>query len=94
MGNLTAIPAGAGVDGDGVRAGRSVVIDACVARLLGERLMSGSVGRRERVKGIVNGVFAGRGRFSLTLKSARQEEFGAAFADRFISMSPAVRSAR
>jgi anhydro-N-acetylmuramic acid kinase len=90
MGNLTAIPAGAGVDG--VMAfdtgPGNVVIDACVARLYGKAFDRGGViARRGRVlKAVVDGVLR-EGYFSaLPPKSCGREEFGSAFADRFISM--------
>ncbi len=94
MGNLTAIPAGAGVDG--VMAfdtgPGNVVIDACVARLFGRAFdRGGAIGRRGRViKSVVDGVLR-EGYFSaLPPKSCGREEFGGAFVDRFIS---ACRSA-
>ena len=90
MGNLTAIPAGAGVNG--VMAfdtgPGNVVIDACVARLFGRAFDRGGViGRRGRViEAVVDGVLR-EGYFSaLPPKSCGREEFGSAFADRFISM--------
>ncbi len=90
IGNLTAIPAGAGVDG--VMAfdtgPGNMVIDACMARLFGKAFdRGGAIGRRGRVlKGVVDGVLR-EGYFSaLPPKSCGREEFGSAFADRFIAM--------
>jgi anhydro-N-acetylmuramic acid kinase len=90
IGNLTAIPAGAGVDG--VMAfdtgPGNMVIDACMARLFGKAYdRGGVVGRRGRVlKGVVDGVLR-EGYFSaLPPKSCGREEFGASFVDRFIAL--------
>jgi anhydro-N-acetylmuramic acid kinase len=90
MGNLTAIPAGAGVDG--VMAfdtgPGNVVIDACVARLFGRAFdRGGIIARRGTVmKSVVDGVLR-EGYFSaLPPKSCGREEFGSSFVDRFISM--------
>ena len=90
MGNLTAIPAGAGVDG--VMAfdtgPGNVVIDACVERLFGKAFdRGGMIGRRGRVlKGVVDGVLREEYFSALPPKSCGREQFGAAFVDRFISM--------
>ena len=83
IGNLTAIPAGAGVDG--VMAfdtgPGNMVIDGCMARLVWEEVRSGwGDGRRGAgVEEVVDGVLR-EGYFSaLPPKSCGREEFGAAF---------------
>jgi anhydro-N-acetylmuramic acid kinase len=88
IGNLTAIPAGAGLDavmafdtGPG-----NMVIDACMQRLFGKGFdRGGIVGRRGVVfKGVVDAVLR-EGYFSaLPPKSCGREEFGTAFVSRFI----------
>ncbi len=88
--NLTAIPAGAGLDavmafdtGPG-----NMVIDACMARLFGRGFdRGGAVGRRGRVLTSVVDEVLREGYFSaLPPKSCGREEFGAGFAERFIAM--------
>ncbi len=88
IGNLTAIPAGAGLDavmafdtGPG-----NMVIDACMARLFGKGFdRGGVVGRRGRVLTSVVDEVLREGYFSaLPPKSCGREEFGAAFVSRFI----------
>ncbi len=88
IGNLTAIPAGAGVDelmafdtGPG-----NMVIDACMERLFGKKFdRGGAVGRRGRIlKSVVDGVLRGGYFSALPPKSCGREEFGSAFVDRFI----------
>jgi anhydro-N-acetylmuramic acid kinase len=88
IGNLTAIAAGAGVDG--VMAfdtgPGNMVIDACMARLFGKAYdRGGVVGRRGQVlTGVMEGVLR-EGYFSaLPPKSCGREEFGASFVSRFI----------
>ena len=88
IGNLTAIPAGGGLDavmafdtGPG-----NMVIDACMQRLFGKAFdRGGVVGRRGVVlKSVVDEVLR-EGYFSaLPPKSCGREEFGAAFVSRFI----------
>jgi anhydro-N-acetylmuramic acid kinase len=90
MGNLTAIPAGAGVDGGMAfdTGPGNVVIDACVARLYGKAFdRGGAIGRRGRVlKQVVDGVLGEKYFSALPPKSCGREEFGSAFVDRFISV--------
>ena len=88
--NLTAIPAGGGLDG--VMAfdtgPGNMVIDACMERLFGRAFdRGGAVARRGRVlKSVVDEVLR-EGYFSaLPPKSCGREEFGAAFVERFIAM--------
>ncbi len=88
IGNLTAIPAGAGVDG--VMAfdtgPGNMVIDGCMERLFGKKYdRGGAVGRRGLVlQGVVDGVLGERYFSALPPKSCGREEFGAAFVLRFI----------
>ncbi|CAN5470682.1 anhydro-N-acetylmuramic acid kinase AnmK [soil metagenome] len=89
IGNLTAIPAGAAVDG--VMAfdtgPANMVIDACMERLFGKGYdRGGAVARRGRVLlPVVEGVLR-EGYFSaLPPKSCGREEFGEAFVSRFIA---------
>ena len=88
--NLTAIPAGGGLDavmafdtGPG-----NMVIDACMARLFGRGFdRGGAVGRRGRVlTSVVDEVLRERYFSALPPKSCGREEFGASFAERFIAM--------
>jgi anhydro-N-acetylmuramic acid kinase len=88
--NLTAIPAGAGLDavmafdtGPG-----NMVIDACMARLFGKGFdRGGAVARRGRVlTGVVDEVLRESYFSALPPKSCGREEFGGGFAVRFISM--------
>jgi anhydro-N-acetylmuramic acid kinase len=88
IGNLTAIPAGGGLDavmafdtGPG-----NMVIDACMVRLFGRGFdRGGAVGRRGVVlKGVVEEVLRERYFSALPPKSCGREEFGAAFVSRFI----------
>jgi anhydro-N-acetylmuramic acid kinase len=90
IGNLTAIPAKAGVDG--VMAfdtgPGNMVIDACMRRLYEREFdRGGTVGRSGRVlTGVVEEVLR-EGYFSaLPPKSCGREEFGEAFASRLIAM--------
>jgi anhydro-N-acetylmuramic acid kinase len=94
IGNLTAIPAGTGVDG--VMAfdtgPANMVIDACMERLYGKAFdRGGAVARRGRViSAVVKRVLEG-GYFSAPPpKSCGREEFGAAFVSRFIAMCKAA----
>jgi anhydro-N-acetylmuramic acid kinase len=88
IGNLTAIPAGAGVDG--VMAfdtgPGNMVIDACMQRLFGKTFdRGGAMARRGRVlKGVVDGVMRGGYFSALPPKSCGREEFGEGFVSRFI----------
>jgi anhydro-N-acetylmuramic acid kinase len=90
IGNLTAIPAGAGVDG--VMAfdtgPGNMVIDACMSRLYGKGFdRGGAVARRGKVIQTVVTRVLGEAYFSaLPPKSCGREEFGAAFVERFIGM--------
>jgi anhydro-N-acetylmuramic acid kinase len=86
--NLTAIPAGGGLDavmafdtGPG-----NMVIDACMERLLGRAFdRGGTVGRRGRVLMSVVDEVLREGYFSaLPPKSCGREEFGTGFVSRFI----------
>jgi anhydro-N-acetylmuramic acid kinase len=88
--NLTAIPAGAGLDavmafdtGPG-----NMVIDTCMQRLFGKGFdRGGTVARRGRVLTSVVDEVLREGYFSaLPPKSCGREEFGASFAERFISL--------
>jgi anhydro-N-acetylmuramic acid kinase len=90
IGNLTAIPAGAGVDG--VMAfdtgPGNMVIDACMRRLYEREFdKGGAVARRGKVlKDVVEKILK-EGYFSaLPPKSCGREQFGEAFASRFIAM--------
>jgi anhydro-N-acetylmuramic acid kinase len=90
IGNLTAIPAGAGVDG--VMAfdtgPGNMVIDACMKRLYEREFdESGEVARTGRVlQEVVDGILR-EGYFSaLPPKSCGREQFGEAFVSRFIAM--------
>ncbi|MCU1324194.1 MAG: hypothetical protein JWM43_3843 [Acidobacteriaceae bacterium] len=89
IGNLTAIPAGAAVDG--VMAfdtgPANMVIDACMERLFDKGFdRGGAVARRGRVlQPVIEGVLR-EGYFSaLPPKSCGREEFGEAFVSRFIA---------
>ena len=88
IGNLTAIPAGAGVEG--VMAfdtgPGNMVIDACMERLYGKAFdRGGAVARRGRVlNGVVTGVMRGVYFSASPPKSCGREEFGAAFVRSFI----------
>ena len=86
--NMTALPAGAGVEG--VMAfdtgPANMVIDGCMERLLGKRFdRGGAVGRRGRVLSSVVAEMMRGGYFSaLPPKSCGREEFGALFVGRLI----------
>jgi anhydro-N-acetylmuramic acid kinase len=90
IGNLTAVPAGTGVDdvmafdtGPG-----NMVIDGCMERLFGKAFdRGGAVARRgQAISGVVARVLE-EGYFSaLPPKSCGREEFGSSFVDRFIGM--------
>ncbi len=88
--NVTAIPAGAGLDG--VMAfdtgPGNMVVDHCMASLFGKKFdRGGAVARRGRVlrevveRAIQEGYFA-----TIPPKSCGREEFGAGFAERLIGM--------
>lgn len=89
IGNLTAIPAGASVDG--VMAfdtgPGNMVIDGCMSRLYGREFdRGGAVARRGRVISAVVARVLEEGYFSaLPPKSCGREEFGADFVSRFIA---------
>ena len=89
IGNLTAIPAEAGVDG--VMAfdtgPGNMVIDGCMERLFGKKYdRGGAVGRRGKVLTKAVERVMRDGYFSaLPPKSCGREEFGSAFVDRFIA---------
>jgi anhydro-N-acetylmuramic acid kinase len=90
IGNLTALPAGAGVDevmafdtGPG-----NMVIDGCMKRLFGREFdRGGAVARRGHVlEGVVAGVLSERYFSALPPKSCGREQFGEAFVLRFVAM--------
>ncbi|WP_254061489.1 anhydro-N-acetylmuramic acid kinase, partial [Granulicella sp. L60] len=90
IGNLTAIPAGAGVDrvmafdtGPG-----NMVIDACMRRLYEREFdVSGDVARTGRVlQGVVEEILREEFFSALPPKSFGREQFGEAFVSRFIAM--------
>jgi len=90
IGNLTAIPAGAGVDG--VMAfdtgPGNMVIDACMRRLYEREFDKGGVVARsgKMLSGVVEEILK-EGYFSaLPPKSCGREQFGEAFVSRFIAM--------
>jgi anhydro-N-acetylmuramic acid kinase len=90
IGNLTAIPAGAGVEG--VMAfdtgPGNMVIDACMRRLYEREFDKGGVVARSGnvLKGVVETILK-EGYFSaLPPKSCGREQFGEAFVSRFIAM--------
>ena len=88
IGNLTALPAGCGVDG--VMAfdtgPGNMVIDHCMRVLYGREFdRGGAVGRRGRVlDGVVTRVLRGAYFSAPPPKSCGREEFGAAFGDEFV----------
>jgi anhydro-N-acetylmuramic acid kinase len=90
IGNLTAIPAGAGVDG--VMAfdtgPANMVIDGCMERLFGRRFdKGGAVGRSGRViEGVVARVLQEPYFAAVPPKSCGREEFGERFVARFVEM--------
>jgi anhydro-N-acetylmuramic acid kinase len=90
IGNLTTIPAGAGVDG--VMAfdtgPGNMVIDQCMVRLYERGFdRGGAVARTGRVLSAVVSEVMGDAYFSaLPPKSCGREEFGASFVDRFIAL--------
>jgi anhydro-N-acetylmuramic acid kinase len=90
IGNLTAIPAGAGVDG--VMAfdtgPGNMVIDACMEQLYGKAFdRGGAVARRGRViSSVVARVLEQRYFSTPPPKSCGREEFGAGFVSQFISL--------
>jgi anhydro-N-acetylmuramic acid kinase len=90
IGNLTAIPAGAGVDG--VMAfdtgPANMVIDGCMRRLCGREFdRDGTVARRGRVlQEVVARVLGERYFSALPPKSCGREQFGDAFVLRFVAM--------
>jgi anhydro-N-acetylmuramic acid kinase len=90
IGNLTAIPAGGGVDG--VMAfdtgPGNMVIDQCMARLYGREFdRGGAVARTGRVLSAVVMEVLGDAYFSaLPPKSCGREEFGPVFVSRFVSL--------
>ena len=90
IGNLTALPAGCGVDG--VMAfdtgPGNMVIDGCMAALYGKKFdRGGAVARRGRVLGEVVARVSREAYFPAPPpKSCGREEFGAAFVARLIAM--------
>jgi anhydro-N-acetylmuramic acid kinase len=90
IGNLTAIPAGAGVDGLMAfdTGPGNMVIDACMKRLYGREFdRGGAVARRGRVLQEVVARVLSEGYFSaLPPKSCGREQFGDAFVLRFVAM--------
>ncbi|MDE3104391.1 MAG: anhydro-N-acetylmuramic acid kinase [Acidobacteriota bacterium] len=88
IGNLTAIPAGAGPDrmlafdtGPG-----NMVIDACMQRLYGKPLdRDGAVARRGAVQqAVVDRILRGRYFSAPPPKSCGREQYGASFVDEFV----------
>ena len=88
--NLTAIPAGAGLDsvmafdtGPG-----NMVVDRCMATLFGRKFdRNGAVARRGRVlRGVVARLLREQYFAAAAPKSCGREEFGAGFAERLIAM--------
>jgi anhydro-N-acetylmuramic acid kinase len=94
IGNLTALPAGCAADG--VMAfdtgPANMVIDACMQRLYGKAFdRGGAVGRRGTVlAGVVREELKASYFSALPPKSCGREEFGAAFAERFIGRCKAA----
>jgi anhydro-N-acetylmuramic acid kinase len=90
IGNLTAIPAAAEVDG--VMAfdtgPANMVIDGCMKRLFGREFdRGGAVARKGHVlEGVVARVLSERYFFALPPKSCGREQFGEAFVLRFVAM--------
>jgi anhydro-N-acetylmuramic acid kinase len=90
IGNLTALPAGCGVDG--VMAfdtgPGNMVIDGCMAALFGKKFdRDGAVARRGRVLRVVVERVLREPYFAAPPpKSCGREEYGAAFCSRFIGM--------
>jgi anhydro-N-acetylmuramic acid kinase len=90
IGNLTAIPAGAGVDG--VMAfdtgPGNMVIDACMRRLYEREFdKNGAVARSGNVLRVIVEKVLQEGYFSaLPPKSCGREQFGEAFVSRFVAM--------
>ena len=89
IGNLTAMPAGVGVDG--VMAfdtgPGNMVIDGCMSRLSGKAFdRGGAVARRGKVlKAVVDEILREGYFSSLPPKSCGREEFGGEFVERFIA---------
>ena len=96
IGNLTAIPAGAGVDR--VMAfdtgPANMVIDACMERLYGRGFdRGGAVARRGKVvSAVVERILEGEYFSALPPKSCGREEFGERFVSEFISRCKAAGS--
>jgi anhydro-N-acetylmuramic acid kinase len=90
IGNLTALPAGCGVDGMLAfdTGPGNMVIDACMATLFGKKYdRGGAVARRGRVVGEVVERLLREPYFSAPPpKSCGREEFGSAYAERLIAM--------
>jgi anhydro-N-acetylmuramic acid kinase len=90
IGNLTAIPSGAGIDG--VMAfdtgPGNMVIDACMRRLYEREFdRDGAVARSGRVlQDVVEGILKEGYFFALPPKSCGREQFGEAFVSRFIAL--------
>jgi anhydro-N-acetylmuramic acid kinase len=90
IGNLTAIPAGAGVSG--VMAfdtgPANMVIDACMKRLYGREFDRGGVVARQGwvLQEVVARVLGERYFSALPPKSCGREQFGEAFVSRFVAM--------
>jgi anhydro-N-acetylmuramic acid kinase len=94
IGNLTAVPAGCAIDG--VMAfdtgPGNMVIDECMWRLYGREMdRDGAVARRGRVlRGVVDEVMRQPYFSTLPPKSCGREEFGVAFAERFLGLCRAA----
>jgi anhydro-N-acetylmuramic acid kinase len=90
IGNLTAVPAGCGVDGLMAfdTGPGNMVIDGCMGTLYGKKFdHDGTVARRGRVlRDVVARVMRERYFSSLPPKSCGREQFGAGFLARFIGM--------
>jgi anhydro-N-acetylmuramic acid kinase len=90
IGNLTAIPAGAGVDGLMAfdTGPGNMVIDACMEQLYGKAFdRGGAVARRGKViSSVVTRILEQKYFSAPPPKSCGREEFGAGFATQFISL--------
>jgi anhydro-N-acetylmuramic acid kinase len=90
IGNLTVIPAGAGVDGVTAfdTGPGNMVIDGCMERLFVKKFdRGGAVARKGHVlKGVVEGVLREEYFSALPPKSCGREQFGAKFVEEFIGV--------
>jgi len=94
IGNLTALPAGCGVDGAMAfdTGPANMVIDQCMATLYGKKFdRGGVVARQGRVLGeVVTALMQERYFSAMPPKSCGREEFGATYAARLIEMCRAA----